>query len=341
VPDFSSVGGLVLLPPGTLSAWGSTVIHRAVAVTRRPVKIVRLHFAEPDLQFDAKPGVRVICLSDYPTIAVLEMLAERNIPVVCFADPPQAAIRHLMAELTIPLDDALRRYTASSTAFPLLDSANALIVRRTDNARAAEIVTSVLHHLDLVNVVSESKRSLFEQNLMYGTADLETVLCSEISPFVPIDTSNLGQVDLGTISAVTDGLYAPLVGCPKEAIIWPREVLRWGGHPEEVAPPYIDIVGPNRVLYHGPYFYLPAGRYVMKAHVGFSEDAVNHPFAIELHGASCIARADFQPRSGGWFHLGMEFLHSAPTERVEVHLTSMRGAIHGRVSLNNVALIPT
>jgi hypothetical protein len=187
---------------------------------------------------------------------------------------------------------------------------------------------------------SETAISAAPPEAVDGNTDLESILRSEVSSFLSLEASDLSERDLDTIAAVTGGLYASLIGEGSSPIIWPREVLSWGGHPGKAPPTFIDIAGPNRVLYHGPYFYLPRGRYVMQAHVGFSVDSVDHPFAIELHGVGCIASTLFKPPGSGWYHVQIEFTHKAATERVEVHFTSMRGAIRGRVAMHNVAFIP-
>src|SRR5262245_44508947 len=113
-----TVRGIVLIPPGTLSAWGDALIQRLAQEMAGAVQIVRVPFAEPLPKIGIEDQPQSILVSDYPSADLLDMIASRTIPTVCFADPPHSAVRHIMASLNIDLSDALRRYTAAATSFP-------------------------------------------------------------------------------------------------------------------------------------------------------------------------------------------------------------------------------
>lgn len=328
-----NVCGIILLSPGAFGAWADGFVQGILGKASPPVTLVRLSFTEPLPDISFHVDERIVLISDYPPAGLAGLIAESMIPVVCFVDPPHAAIRFLMAWLDISFIEALRRYTAATTVFPLLAGSHALILRRSDRHSPAQMEGAILRHIGLAADTTPCSEAGAEE-------DFESVLAREVQPYVPPTVADADDKECRIVTDVTSAVFASLDGHFSEPIVWRREVLSWASQPGSEAPAFIDIAGANRVLYHGPYFYLPAATYRLQAHVGFSEEAIGHPFALEVHGVECIARTDFSPSFAGWCLVGFTFLHSAASDRLEVHLTSMRGALRGRVALNTVSFIP-
>ena|SRR6516164_3640670 len=64
-------------------------------------------------------------------------------------------------------------------------------------------------------------------------------------------------------NATIDGVLGPLIQMSfrdsAENIIWPIEAFLSGDRPDTPATLVTDLTGGARILYYGPYFYLPSG----------------------------------------------------------------------------------
>ena len=98
-----------------------------------------------------------------------------------------------------------------------------------------------------------------------------------------------------------------------------------------------DLTGGARILYYGPYLYLPAGAWKARMMVGFSAGARSMPFSVDVYaGQDPLAIATMVPESKGVYHAAFRFEHHLPDIPIEVRLRTDRGAIEGRVALGRV-----
>jgi hypothetical protein len=141
---------------------------------------------------------------------------------------------------------------------------------------------------------------------------------------------------------------APLInlvgGATREPIFWPLSCFYWGDHPGEAAPPIVDLLGPRRTLYYGPYFHVPRGRWRVDVQLFFSDDVRDTNFVIDvvtgMHSDVELAKVWIRPPGGGLFLASFPAIIERPEEKIEIRVRLDRGAIEGQVGLRQVALHP-
>jgi hypothetical protein len=118
---------------------------------------------------------------------------------------------------------------------------------------------------------------------------------------------------------------------------WDRSLFLWGDRQGEPCPPTLDVTGPVRVLFYGPYISLPAGEY--RTHVEFevSTDAARRSYLMEFGGPTSVSHLPFGPLAPGRHvvRLAHRFDVAAPAE---VRLWVARAAFHGELALKGASI---
>ncbi|MGA0596479.1 hypothetical protein ACO2SS_15570 [Enterovirga sp. CN4-39] len=101
----------------------------------------------------------------------------------------------------------------------------------------------------------------------------------------------------------------------------------------------IDATGRARILFYGPYAYLPRGIWRARTVVAFAEQLVGQTFGIEItagFGTNTLAQATFNIEVPGRRDMVVEFKHEDASAPVEVRFSSQRGVFDGTLSLGYV-----
>ena len=148
----------------------------------------------------------------------------------------------------------------------------------------------------------------------------------------------------GQALALTRQVLAPMLtlaaGGEREPIVWPLSCFYSGDQPGEQASPIMDTAGPARILYYGPYFHLPPGRWRVEIQMFFSNDVPASMLAAEILGSAKLARIEFRPAHGGLFQADMPLFIERPEERIEFRIWLLSGTISGQFGLRQVLLTP-
>ena len=169
-------------------------------------------------------------------------------------------------------------------------------------------------------------------------ASLEASLARHVVGYEPLEAASTGLTPHE--AELVNRALAPIVQMswsPDPApIVWPTSVFFSGDQPGSPASLVADVTGAARILYYGPYFHLPRGKWGARMMIGFTEDARGMPFSIEVHAGVLLARATTQSIGKGVFHASFQFVHEAPQNPVEIQVRSDQGAIGGKVALGRV-----
>jgi hypothetical protein len=98
----------------------------------------------------------------------------------------------------------------------------------------------------------------------------------------------------------------------------------------------IDATGRPRVLFYGPYAFLPAGIWRARIVVAVSEQLVGRSFGIEIaagYGNATLAESAFNIEIAGRRDMVVEFKHEDFALPIEVRFSSLSGIFDGTVSL--------
>jgi hypothetical protein len=119
---------------------------------------------------------------------------------------------------------------------------------------------------------------------------------------------------------------------------WPVYALLRPEFPDRLTIGPIDLTGPARFIYHGPYFALPAGTWSADVSIEVSECYADDPIEIDVtaHQTLAVVRAKL-PRAGIY---GCQILFRVedPSQPIELRLRLLTGAIEGVIRMHRITL---
>lgn len=241
---------------------------------------------------------------------------------VVFLDTPAAAVAALLGARGDALE-AVRELTGLLAPLPALVRAPGTLLVRRDPA------------MDVA-----ATRAALARHLLPALTPPETALPCEagFDPAAP-DPPFSGQA-LALVRQVVAPMLALAAGATDAPIVWPLSCFYSGDQPGEQAAPIMDTTGPARILYYGPYFHLPPGRWQVAIQMFFSNDVPASMLAAEIRGSETLARIEFRPAHGGLFQADMTLPVARPEERIELRLWLLSGTISGQFGLRQVLLTP-
>ncbi len=330
-----------LAPPSVLGTWAFDLLREACSHMgdRVAVRLVD-RFDEVEGLGAASGRPRMLCLSQFTSASLRTAMAAGAVPIVVFLDDPVDSVRYLKFASGCSTLEALRIQTAATSGYAFLcGNPAALAIDRAAGGRARETILRILDHLELDLPPSASEILLGKfAGPESEQASLEARLARHVAGYAPLEAASIGLAP-GEAELVNRAL-APIVQMSRspepEPIVWPTSVFFSGDQPGSPATLVADVTGAARILYYGPYFHLPRGHWGARMMIGFTEDARDIPFSIEVRAGLLLARATMQSVGKGVFHASFEFVHEAPQDPVEIQVRSDQGAIGGKVALGRV-----
>jgi hypothetical protein len=334
----STDDAIALGPPSVLAVWAFDLLREACALVPE-----RAETRAIDREDAVEPrGARrpLIYLSHFPSVSLLTECAETRSPVLVCLDDPVDAVRFLQQRSSGSLVEALRLQTAAAAPYAQLrDHPRLLTLHRLADAPTAEIIDAILEHFDFEMTAKQYEMLSAKRLGPKGRdADLESSLQACVGGYALLKEAQ-AQFSAKEI-AMIGGVLVPLVQMALRddagPIVWPIETFLSGDRPDTPASLIADLTGAARILYYGPYFYLPAGSWTVRMTIGFSAGARRTPFSVEVYGGRLLAHATMVPEAKGVYHASFRFAHEDPLQAVEVRVRTDRGAIEGRLALGKV-----
>lgn len=130
------------------------------------------------------------------------------------------------------------------------------------------------------------------------------------------------------------GSGLPAIGARSD---WSPEIFSYDAKASASAgaPGELHIPGRARCLFHGPYFFLTAGRWRATVRFSVDEDAALRNLRLEWGGAHQFAELAFCPGKAGLYEAVLEHDWIVP-EAGEIRLILTESALQGRISLFGV-----
>ncbi len=235
----------------------------------------------------------------------------RDIPLIAFIDAPGPALQALLADGVDEVTQT-RAMTAVLAGLPGLNlMADALVIRPQDATNNADAARRLARWLGLAG--------------------------GDIAP-PPAPVTELA----GFTRQIADELLTPMLDAVLSGVrlefLLPRECLLCRTHDQ--AAPVVDIAGPARPLYFGPFFHFPGGAWRVELELWFSDDVGDASFAAELFTGVLLSRARMRPGRGGWFRAEFPVQIDHPDIPIELRIWVERGAIEGRMGLRQIKFVP-
>ena len=136
--------------------------------------------------------------------------------------------------------------------------------------------------------------------------------------------------------------YAPIArGRRLESLEWPPFALLRPDFPDRLTIGSIDLTGPARFIYYGPYFGLTRGRWQADLVLEVSDCLSDNQIAIDVvsGGVLALVKAKLPPR--GVYGCEIEFEICVASDPVEIWVQLLTGAIEGLLMLRSVHLTRT
>lgn len=328
------LGTVVIGPHGVLTTWVFDVVRRLCA--HDPARTVRLIDRGDSIEGLAVP--KPIYLTHYPSPSLLAAIESGDANVLCVLDDPVDVAAYLQSALGLPLLEAVRAQTATAVANLIISRADdVLLLNRATEQTVRSVVTRIASHLSLFHGREDSMDVIEPVCDGHGAAfGLEGVLAASDDHYVPPLRLTAGAApdDLMTIAtSVLDPLVAMARGDTLRPVAWPTPVFKFGDRPDDAPPRVAEVSGPARVLYYGPYFYLPPARYRVEAILAFSDEIQDVPFVLEVHGATWMAKARIERRKPGGYRGYFILDHQDPMATIEIRLRNETDVPQGRLAL--------
>jgi hypothetical protein len=252
-------------------------------------------------------------------------------PFTIALDDPRDAALDLVYRNNLDMADAVRR-VASSCA-----SMKACV------ALPGALVLSSLR--DWEQPLLTAERIVRHYGLLPESADLERVVAELAVAGLGPSTDPppwISAPETETVISVVNGAVTPYVdhflGAPFGPITWARDLLMADGHvPAKHA---VDITGRVRALLYGPYITVPPGNWTAEIVLGFSQEATESNFLIDLLVAGRQTCAtNIQPTRQGVYSVNLSFvIDEANTHPLEFRVINEKPAFDGRVALGRITL---
>jgi hypothetical protein len=329
---------IALGPPCVLSTWAFDLLREVCALVpdRAAVRAIdREDPLEPD--GDRAP---LIYLSHFPSPPLQAQCGEGTAPILLCLDDPADSVRYLQQGGTGSVVEALRLQTAAAAFYAQLrGNPRLLILHRLADAPCGELLDAILDHLGL-ELAPEHYDMVHRKRLgpKGKDSDLESSLQFRVDGYEPLEDAQTRFTPKEI--AMIGGVLSPLIQMSFResagSIVWPTEAFLSGDRPDTPASLVADLTGAARILYYGPYFYLPVGSWSVRMMVGFSAGARRTPFSVEVFGGRLLAHATMVPEAKGVYHASFGFTHHDASQPVEVRVRTDHGAIEGRLAFGNV-----
>jgi hypothetical protein len=299
-PPLPGVGELIVVGLPGAFSQWGVSLIREMLAAAGSASAVVLLHQAPALGYPREQGSRCVVLLDEPDRALAELTAQGM--------EPMAATRHLTAWLA-PLPG-------------LLGEPGTFLVARAALADMAALRSGLAAHL-----------------LPHGPWP-DGAMAAESA----IDATAPGPQLSGQALALARQVLRPMAehaaGRRGVPIVWPLTCFYAGDHLDEVAPPLVDVVGPARVLYYGPYFHLPAGNWRVDVQFFCSETLAGALLGVEIFSDRELARASVRPSHGGLFQASFPLVTQRPEERIEARIWLLAGVLDGQLGLRQVVFQP-
>lgn len=335
---------LVIGPPGGLTFWAFEVL-RALAKKNLegPVEVVTVGVAQPVAAPVDHTAGRLL-LTNYPGVEFIDAIERMNVPVLYLSEEPSRVVNYLKEKTNRTNIEAVRVCSASYSAnLALRKGAKVAVLDREMDINLPDLLRAICAHLNLNIEATEilsyaahiTPKEMTEGTLGAAVRKFEGVADRPTTADGPDELAEI------LIPSALDPLAALITHHEIAAVVWPRNAFYSAERPTEMAPASIDLMGPARMLIHGPYLHLPPGRYRAEILVDLFETERDASFRVELHaGEACLKRVRFASPAAGRFAAAFEFLHPHAGSELQAQIITERGALDGKLSLLQISFMP-
>ncbi len=324
---------VVVGPPSPLVSGSFAFLERALKAVYPGLTVLRLDRLD-DIDDSGRPNEVRLILSTFPPPALATYCDRLKLRPIVLLDEMLPSVAFTRAGGTVPSLNAVRIVSAGLTLTGACSQlAGAHLVRRADDVSLLDLLT-----LAAGSAESAPNRARLEKACeLLGGPDRslrELVEASEAKQ----NASELTAEDEQLAECVLGGLYNYAVSGRPGPTTWPGRTFLLGDDPGTPAPVVMDVTGRARIIFYGPYFHLPRGRWKMRISYGFSHDIRGLPLNIQVASTSVLSELRVLAERGGIFAVDHEVVVTDPHQPIEIRTMNEQAAIEGHVALASVEL---
>lgn len=285
----------------------------------------------------------VVVVSDYPNPSFLESILTTETPLVICAD-----------DLT-----TIAHYSITTREMSGVTAARFAMMGLVNIERA--LVSPPGHSLIV-------KRSLKVNDLIVGLARLYSLpisaeIISKVASYLGITVAD--SIDLDTYTgqsfprsanvwqmldarspleneliAFAAGQYDRIVdGRPLRQLEWPTYALLRPEFPDRLTIGSIDLTGPARFIYYGPYFALSPGMWNAEIAIEVQDCLSDNRIAIDIFSEEVLAQISTKLPARGAYGCEIRFGINDASKPIEVRVQLLTGAIEGLFMVRSIRLV--
>lgn len=335
---------IVAATPGPLGIWTVLVLRQiASAVLGRPIEVYELDTDQAtELFLTNRPEGHVLIVTHFPRPELVDYATHHRIPVVLALDEPSYSAAFHVKSGNLGPRDAVKPVTQSLSLLAAMTKLqHSFVLSSMDYQRSVpHVVASLALALGVsrqeISVITKAFRGWqvtslarsIEKHVLHGSAftDLDRL----VSP-----------PDGACIIKASRGLVDLILGQEPAEIVWSREFFYDGATLTSPAPMMIDMTGPARCLYYGPYLHLPVGRWEARIFLGFSDQTIDTWLKVDVYTDDVQAIFLSRVKRGGVYMMPIAFEVNDPRQPIQLRIFIERGEIDGRMGLAMVRLKPS
>jgi len=315
--------------PGHFAEWCDAVIARLARHVLGPVEVVSLNTLEElGLAMIRSGASHLVVCSRQPGGALQTALAQAGRRFIAVLDEPRAALRELAIRPGYDLVGATRTLACCCASMLGYTSAPGVLLLSEANSRdPVSVATTIADHLELA--VSE--------------ADIESIVSAlKDEGIVPVQGEEdgwwdrLAEPERALVNGALGAYVDYFAGGDFSSVTWERELFFIGDQPAEKANRPIDVTGRARCLIFGPYITLPPGSWSVSVLFGFSKEAAELGYIVEVVAGPHVSRINLRPEGEGVFEANLAIsIEPAMDHPVEVRLFNEHAGFDGRLALGS------
>jgi hypothetical protein len=318
--------------PSSFTEWCDNVTARLVQYALGPVEIVGADTIEQFALAVLKTGSPYQVLGSRQTVGRLwTALTQANKGIIVIIDEPRLALENLVVRHNCDFVEATRIVARSCAAVVSTTSVPGGLVlsAAADGANPLGTAETIARHFQLG----------------INEADIANILLGlDQWPWPQkgaVWWNSLTEAERTLASGALDPYVAHFAGGDLAPITWERELFfvkndereelgRSASHPA-------DITGRPRYVLLGPYITLAPGSWSATIALGFSQEAAQVSYIVDVHTDTRLAHARIEPGQQRFVEVKLDFSLPEPLN-VSIGVYIERAAFDGRVALGHVVL---
>jgi len=288
------------------------------------------------------PKGAALIVTHYPRPELIDHITAHSLPVILAIDDPIACTAFHLHNIGGAVRDAIRPLTQSLS----LIAAFAAVPGKTligvgDLGEAAATVAGRIADRIRADGASIAARALASLGISPATplnGSIQAIVLhgASLQPLV----DRFEPYEAGMIEQITGGIIDLCLGHPASEIVWHYEFFYDGGTFTSPAPMMIDLAGPARCIYYGPFLHLPTGRWDAKVFLGFSNEITETHVKVDIFTDEIQENFVGKVTRGGIYTMPLTFDVVDPRQPIQLRLFIDRGEIEGRIGLAMARLSP-